>query len=152
MLPRKIAAISITKRICYETGLNEGEIAHHVRFDSTVNEKTKLTLMTDGILVQKLYQDPLLQEYGVIVLDDIHERSINYEILFGMLKIILHKRRDLKLIITSATVEDKSIRAFFEKKKSIISSGIKDSNWRELSFNEINITGRMYPVQVHYLK
>lgn len=73
--------------------------------------------MTDGVLVQRLYSDPLLQDFSVIILDDIHERSINYEILFGFLKIILTKRTDLKVIITSATVEDKSIKAFFEKKR-----------------------------------
>jgi HrpA-like RNA helicase len=73
--------------------------------------------MTDGILVQKIYQDPLLEEFSIIILDDIHERSINYEILFGFLKIIMNKRADLKLIITSATLEDNSIKTFFEKKK-----------------------------------
>ena len=73
--------------------------------------------MTDGILVQKINQDPLLEEFSIIILDDIHERSINYEILFGFLKIIMNKRAGLKLIITSATLEDNSIKTFFEKKK-----------------------------------
>ena len=82
------------------------------------------------------------------MLDDIHERSINYEILFGFLKIILIKRKDLKVIITSATVENKSIQAFFEKKK--MHHFI--SNARQLSFKEINVTGRLYSVKIQYLK
>jgi HrpA-like RNA helicase len=102
-------------------GLHQGEIAHHVRFDSTVNQDTKVCLMTDGMMVQKLYQDPLLEEYAVIVLDDIHERSISYDILFGMLKKILQKRKkQLKVIITSATLEEQRLKAYFQKNKNVL--------------------------------
>jgi HrpA-like RNA helicase len=104
--------------------------------------------MTDGILVQKLYSDPLLDEFSVIVLDDVHERSINYEILFGFLKIILIKRKNLKVVITSATLDDKSIKAFFEKKQIHHFT----SKIREITFKEINVTGRLYSVSIHYLK
>lgn len=83
------------------------EIAHHVRFNSSVNENTRVVFMTDGMMVQELYQDPLLSDYSVIMLDDIHEKSINCEILFGFLKKIIHLRHTtnkLKILITSATL------------------------------------------------
>jgi HrpA-like RNA helicase len=69
--------------------------------------------MTDGTLVQELYSSPLLEQYSVIVLDDIHERTINYDILFSFLKRILQHRKDLKIVITSATVDTNSIVSFF---------------------------------------
>lgn len=77
-LPRKIAAISVAKRVGEEMGCYNGEIAHHVRFNSTVNEHSRVVFMTDGMLVQQLYSDPLLNEYSIVVLDDIHEKSINF--------------------------------------------------------------------------
>lgn len=87
-------------------GCYNNEIAHHVRFNSTVNENTRVVYLTDGMLVQELYQDPLLSRYSVIMLDDIHEKSINYEILFGFMKKILHlRKKDFKVILTSATTE-----------------------------------------------
>lgn len=89
------------------------EIAYHVRFNSNVNENTRVVFMTDGMMVQEMYQDPLLSEYAVIMLDDIHEKSINCEILFGFLKKILYAREStenkLKLLITSATLETAKI-------------------------------------------
>jgi HrpA-like RNA helicase len=69
--------------------------------------------MTDGTLVQELYSSPLLDQYSVIVLDDIHERTISYDILFSFLKRIMQLRKDLKVVITSATVETDSIVSFF---------------------------------------
>jgi HrpA-like RNA helicase len=69
--------------------------------------------MTDGTLVQELYSSPLLDDYSVIILDDIHERTISYDILFSFLKRILQRRQDLKIVITSATVDTNAIVSFF---------------------------------------
>ena len=102
--------------------------------------------MTDGTLVQELYSSPLLEEYSVIVLDDVHERSISYDILFSFLKRILKKRKDLKVVITSATADDASIRNFFQKDRNIKEEG------EELRIGEINITGRLHSVFIHYLR
>jgi len=113
VLPRKIAAITIAKRVADELGCYNCEIAHKVRFNSIVNDNTRVVFMTDGTLVQELYSSPLLDQYSVIVLDDIHERTINYDILFSFLKRILQHRKDLKIVITSATVDTNSIVSFF---------------------------------------
>jgi HrpA-like RNA helicase len=91
-----------------EMGVYNNEIAHNVRFNSNINENTRVVFMTDGMMVQELYSDPLLSEYSVIMLDDIHEKSINCEILLGFLKKIIIRRESsnnkLKLLITSATM------------------------------------------------
>jgi HrpA-like RNA helicase len=108
-VPRRIAAISIVNRISEELGVYGHEIAHHVRFSSTVNENTRVVFMTDGMMVQELYSDPDLSEYSVVMLDDIHEKSSNCEILLGLLKRIIYRRETtsnkLKLLITSATID-----------------------------------------------
>ena len=117
-----------------------------MRFNSGVNGNTRVVFMTDGTLVQELYSNPLLEEYSVIVLDDVHERSISYDILFSFLKRILKKRKDLKVVITSATADDASIRNFFQKDRNIKEEG------EELRIGEINITGRLHSVFIHYLR
>lgn len=102
--------------------------------------------MTDGCLVQELYSSPLLEEYSVVVLDDVHERSISYDILFSFLKRILLKRPDFKLIVTSATLENQNLRDFFTLSREVRGEG------RQLKCREVNITGRLHDVLVHYLR
>lgn len=114
VLPRKIAAISLAKRVAEELSCFNGEITHKVRFNSGVNSHSRVIFMTDGTLVQELYSSPLLEQYSVIMLDDVHERSISFDILFSFLKKILLVRNDLKVIITSASMENESIKTFFE--------------------------------------
>lgn len=97
------------------------------------------------MLVQELYSDPLLNEYSVLMLDDVHERSLNTDILLGFLKKIMFKRKDLKLIISSATLEGNHIKSFFG-----LNPDYRDSE-RQLKIEVINIAGRMYPVDVFYL-
>jgi ATP-dependent RNA helicase DDX35 len=104
VLPRKIAAISIAKRVAEELGCHNGEVTYRVRFNSGVNSNTRVLFMTDGTLVQELYGSPLLDEYSVVILDDVHERSVSYDILFSFLKRILRLRPEFKVIITSATL------------------------------------------------
>lgn len=104
-----------------------------------------MKFLTDGMLVQELYSDPLLNEYSVLMLDDVHERSLNTDILLGFLKKIMFKRKDLKLIISSATLEGNHIKSFFG-----LNPDYRDSE-RQLKIEVINIAGRMYPVDVFYL-
>lgn len=105
--------------------------------------------MTDGMMVQEMYQDPLLSAYSIIMLDDIHEKSINCEILFGFLKKIVQKRDQmgdrLKILITSATLETTKLEAFFR-----IKANYKDD--RELKIQTINVPGRTHEVKINYLR
>ena len=131
--PRRVAAISISRRIAEELNVNWGrEVGCTIRFDDRSSAQTYIKLMTDGILLAETQGDPLLSEYNCIIIDEAHERSLNIDFLLGYLKTLLAKRRDLKLIITSATIDTQT----FSK-----------------AFNDapiIEVSGRLYPVEVIY--
>jgi HrpA-like RNA helicase len=133
--PRRIAAISVSKRVSEEMDVTLGnEVGYIVRFDDMTNEKTKIKFMTDGILIRECLSDPLLQQYSLIMLDEAHERSLNTDILFGLLKNITYKRKDLKLIITSATLDAEKFSAYF------------------FHCPILHIPGRNYPVDIYHSK
>jgi ATP-dependent helicase HrpA len=131
--PRRVAALSISRRIAEELNVNWGrEVGCTIRFDDRSSAQTYIKLMTDGILLAETQGDPLLSEYNCIIIDEAHERSLNIDFLLGYLKTLLAKRNDLKLIITSATIDT----ATFSK-----------------AFNDapiIEVSGRLYPVEVIY--
>lgn len=112
--PRRVAAVSMAKRVAEELGNHGDKVAHQIRFDTTVSSKTAIKFMTDGILLRELSQDLLLKKYSAIVVDEAHERSVNTDLLIGMLSKIVPARmrkseqnpdpRPLKLIIMSATL------------------------------------------------
>jgi len=112
--PRRVAAVSMAKRVGEELGDHGDQVAHQIRFDTTVSAKTAIKFMTDGILLRELSQDLLLKKYSAIVIDEAHERSVNTDLLIGMLSKIVPARmrrteqnpdpRPLKLIIMSATL------------------------------------------------
>ena len=100
-----IAAITIAQRVADERKCVLGtEVGYTVRFDDQTSESTRLKYMTDGILVRECLSDKLLSKYSAIILDEAHERSLNTDILFGLLKSAAEARNDLKIIITSATL------------------------------------------------
>ena len=131
--PRRVAALSISRRLADELQVNWGrEVGCKIRFDDRSSGETYIKLMTDGILLAEMQGDPLLSEYNAIIIDEAHERSLNIDFLLGYLKGLLVKRPELKLIITSATIDT----ATFSK-----------------AFNDapiIEVSGRVYPVQVIY--
>ncbi len=131
--PRRVAALSISRRLAEELNVNWGrEVGCTIRFDDRSSAQTYIKLMTDGILLAETQGDPLLSEYNCIIIDEAHERSLNIDFLLGYLKTLLAKRNDLKLIITSATIDT----ATFSK-----------------AFNDapiIEVSGRLYPVEVIY--
>ena len=131
--PRRVAALSISRRIAEELNVNWGhEVGCTIRFDDRSSPQTYIKLMTDGILLAETQGDPLLSEYNCIIIDEAHERSLNIDFLLGYLKTLLVKRSDLKLIITSATIDT----ATFSR-----------------AFNDapiIEVSGRLYPVEVIY--
>jgi ATP-dependent helicase HrpA len=104
--PRRIAASSTAKRIAQELNSPLGEhVGFKVRFTDTLSKGASVKLMTDGILLAETQTDPLLRQYDTIIIDEAHERSLNIDFLLGYLKQLLPKRRDLKIIITSATID-----------------------------------------------
>src|SRR6185312_10404454 len=112
--PRRLAARAMARRVAAELGTELGaEVGFQVRFDERVGEQTLVKFMTDGILLSELSRDRSLIAYDTILLDEAHERSLNIDFLLGYLKMLLRKRRDLKLIVTSATLDTGRFAAHF---------------------------------------
>ena len=113
--PRRVAAVCVAKRVSEEMNTDLGDIVGYtIRFEEFINEKTtKIKYMTEGILLRESLTDNELNMYSVIIMDEAHERSLCTDVLFGILKKIIAKRRDLKLIVTSATMSKKSYRSTF---------------------------------------
>ncbi len=131
--PRRVAALSISQRIAEELNVAWGrEVGCKIRFDDRSNNETYIKLMTDGILLAETQGDPLLSEYNALIIDEAHERSLNIDFLLGYLKGLLAKRTDLKLIITSATIDTQAFARHFGDAPII------------------EVSGRTYPVEVLY--
>ncbi len=131
--PRRVAALSISRRIAEELNVNWGrEVGCKIRFDDRSSPHTYIKLMTDGILLAETQGDPNLSEYNAIILDEAHERSLNIDFLLGHLKGLLARRKDLKLIVTSATIDTQAFSRHFDNAPII------------------EVSGRMYPVEVQY--
>jgi ATP-dependent helicase HrpA len=135
--PRRIAASSTAKRIAQELGSPLGEhVGFKVRFTDTLKPGASVKLMTDGILLAETQTDPLLKNYDTIIIDEAHERSLNIDFLLGYLKQLLPRRPDLKVIITSATIDaDRFARHFGTPTKPA---------------PVIEVSGRLYQVEVRY--
>ncbi|OWB56970.1 hypothetical protein B5S28_g2890 [[Candida] boidinii] len=112
--PRRVAAMSVAKRVSEEMSVRLGqEVGFSIRFEDCTSNKTKIKFMTDGILLRETLNDPELDNYSCIIIDEAHERSLNTDILLGLFKNILAVRKDLKLIITSATMNADKFSRFF---------------------------------------
>ena len=135
--PRRIAASSTAKRIAQELGSPLGEhVGFKVRFTDTLTRGAWIKLMTDGILLAETQTDPLLKQYDTIIIDEAHERSLNIDFLLGYLKTLLPRRPDLKIIITSATIDaDRFARHFGTDARPA---------------PVIEVSGRLYPVEIRY--
>ncbi|WP_414718870.1 ATP-dependent RNA helicase HrpA, partial [Undibacterium sp.] len=143
--PRRIAASSTAKRIAQELNSPLGEnVGFKVRFTDTLSKGASVKLMTDGILLAETQTDPLLKQYDTIIIDEAHERSLNIDFLLGYLKQILPRRRDLKLIITSATIDAQRFANHFgETVNTAEGAVIRPAP-------VIEVSGRLYPVEVRY--
>ncbi|MDD4977319.1 MAG: ATP-dependent RNA helicase HrpA [Gallionella sp.] len=130
--PRRVAARTVANRIAVElkTELG-GAVGYKVRFHDKVGADTSIKLMTDGILLAEIHSDPLLRHYDTLIIDEAHERSLNIDFLLGYLKQLLSRRPDLKLIITSATLDADRFAKHFNAKV-------------------IEVSGRSYPVETRY--
>lgn len=135
--PRRLAARSVAERIAQELDSNLGElVGYQVRFHDQVKNNSLIKVMTDGILLAEVQNDRFLNQYDTIIIDEAHERSINIDFLLGILKTLLPKRPDLKLVITSATIDTERFAQFFRE--------------GEAAVPVVEVSGRTYPVEVRY--
>ncbi|EFP83968.1 DEAH-box ATP-dependent RNA helicase prp22 [Puccinia graminis f. sp. tritici] len=133
--PRRVAAMSVAKRVAEEVGCRLGQdVGYTIRFEDCTSPETKIKYMTDGMLQREALVDPNLSAYSVIMLDEAHERTIATDVLFGLLKKSIMRRPDLKLIVTSATLDAEKFSKYF------------------YSCPIFTIPGRTYPVEILYTK
>ncbi|KAJ6612139.1 P-loop containing nucleoside triphosphate hydrolase protein [Mycena sp. CBHHK59/15] len=133
--PRRVAAMSVAKRVSEEVGCRLGqEVGYTIRFEDCTSPETRIKYMTDGMLQRECLIDPLCSSYSVIMLDEAHERTIATDVLFGLLKKTVKRRPDLKLIVTSATLDAEKFSKYF------------------FGCPIFTIPGRTYPVEVLYTK
>lgn len=111
--PRRIAAISVSEFIKKQINDTSSFCGYTMRFHDTTDSTTRIKIMTDGIILQEVKADPLLSRYSVIMVDEAHERSLNIDFILGLLKEITEKRPELKVIISSATINTKVFSDFF---------------------------------------
>jgi len=136
--PRRVAVRSVTRYVAERVGSPiGGEVGYQIRFEDRTTEGTRINFMTDGILLRKLQEDPLLRDYAVVMVDEAHERSLNIDFVLGLLKKAQKERKErnwpsLKVIVASATIEKEKFAQYFENAPII------------------EIPGRLYPVEVHY--
>ncbi|KAH7975773.1 hypothetical protein HPB52_005015 [Rhipicephalus sanguineus] len=131
--PRRIAAISLCKRVAYET-LNEyrTHIGYQIRFEKHRSKHTKMLFLTEGLLLRQIASDPMLKEYNVIILDEIHERHLTCDFLLGVVKCLMQHRKDLKIILMSATINIQLFSQYF------------------YNCPVVQVPGRLFPIQVQY--
>ncbi|UCB54851.1 MAG: ATP-dependent RNA helicase HrpA [Thiotrichales bacterium] len=131
--PRRLAARSVTSRIAEELKTRPGEaVGYKIRFTDTTQPQSYVKLMTDGILLAEIQNDRWLNEYQTLIIDEAHERSLNIDLLLGYVKTLLARRPDLKLIITSATIDPERFSRYFNDAPMV------------------TVSGRTYPVEVRY--
>ncbi len=131
--PRRVAAMSVSRRVAEELNVVWGrEVGCKMRFNDDTSRETQVKFMTDGILLAEIQSDPMLRAYSALILDEAHERSLNIDFLLGYLQGLLQKRRDLKLIITSATIDTEAFSKAFGGAPII------------------EVSGRLWPVEIRY--
>ena len=133
--PRRVAAISVAARVAEEYGCELGTSGKYsIRFDDCTSPETRLKFMTDGMLMREYLMDGMLRRYSVLMLDEAHERTIHTDVLFALLKTLLKKRPDLKLIVTSATLDADKFSSYF------------------YDCPIFSIPGRTFPVEIMYVR
>ncbi|BFY97340.1 hypothetical protein BsWGS_00380 [Bradybaena similaris] len=131
--PRRVAAMSVAQRVSEEMDVRLGqEVGYSIRFEDCTSQKTVLKYMTDGMLLREAMSDPLLEAYGIIMLDEAHERTLATDILMGLLKEVAKQRSDLKIIIMSATLDAGKFQTYFDNAPLMA------------------VPGRTHPVEIFY--
>eukprot|EP00808_Paulinella_micropora_P026202 g29901.t1 len=133
--PRRVAAMSVAKRVADELDVTLGEhVGYTIRFDDLTSNSTLMKYMTDGMLLREAMNDPHLSKYSVIILDEAHERTVSTDVLMGLLKEIMVKRKDLKLVVMSATLDAGKFQEYFS------------------SAPLMKVPGRLHPVELFYTR
>ena len=149
--PRRIAARTVAERIASELGTELGStVGYKVRFTDTSSDSTLVKVMTDGILLTELQRDRQLLRYDTLIIDEAHERSLNIDFILGYLKQLLPRRPDLKVIITSATIDPQRFSDHFGGGESSQQSGGAGSGQQSAGAPIVEVSGRTYPVEVRY--
>ncbi|CAN0896179.1 Probable pre-mRNA-splicing factor ATP-dependent RNA helicase DEAH4 [Linum grandiflorum] len=132
--PRRVAAVSVARRVAQELGVKLGEeVGYAIRFEDRTSDITRIKYLTDGVLLRESLSDPELSQYSVIILDEAHERSLNTDILLGLVKRLTKMREcKLKVLITSATLDGEKVSEFFSESPIL------------------NVPGKLFPVEVVY--
>ncbi|KAK3942230.1 Pre-mRNA-splicing factor ATP-dependent RNA helicase-like protein cdc28 [Diplogelasinospora grovesii] len=131
--PRRVAAMSVAARVADEMGVKVGhEVGYSIRFEDCTNDKTILKYMTDGMLLREMVTSPTLEQYSAIMIDEAHERTVHTDILLALIKDLTRARPELKLIISSATLNAEKFSAYFDDAPIF------------------NVPGRVHPVEVYY--
>eukprot|EP00301_Raphidiophrys_heterophryoidea_P004099 c11810_g2_i1.p1 GENE.c11810_g2_i1~~c11810_g2_i1.p1 ORF type:complete len:770 (-),score=256.58 c11810_g2_i1:474-2705(-) len=131
--PRRVAAMSVSKRVSEEMDVVLGEqVGYSIRFEDLTSKSTFLKYMTDGMLLREAMSDPLLDSYGVVILDEAHERTLATDVLFGLLKEVLSNRKDLKVVVMSATLDAEKFQQYWDNAPLI------------------KVPGRTFPVDVFF--
>lgn len=131
--PRRVAAMSVAKRVADEMDVTLGKlVGYTIRFEDVSGPETRMKYMTDGMLLREAMADPLLENYGAVILDEAHERTLSTDVLFGLLKEVISNRPDLKVIVMSATLDAEQFQKYF------------------LDAPLMKVPGRMYSVEIFY--
>jgi pre-mRNA-splicing factor ATP-dependent RNA helicase DHX15/PRP43 len=131
--PRRVAAMSVAERVAHEMDVKLGnEVGYTIRFEDKSSHMTQLKYLTDGMLLRESMYDPTLSKYQIIILDEAHERTLSTDILFGLLKDVIAKRKDLKIVVMSATLNAERFQKYFE------------------GASLLDVPGRMFPVDIFY--
>lgn len=143
--PRRVAVITVANRVAAEFGCSVGEeVGYGIRFDFQCSSKTRIKYYTDGVLLRETMVDPLLSKYSVVIVDEAHQRTLHSDILLGLLKKIQRKRKDLRIIVTSATLDATALKEFFETNADFDD---KDKDQAVI----LSVQGRAHPVDIFYL-
>lgn len=147
--PRRVAATTVAIRVADEMGCKLGEeVGYSIRFEDLTSAKTRIKFLTDGLLLREALADPLLSRYSVIMIDEAHERSLSTDILLGVLRKIRKRRTDLRIVVSSATLQAEDFLQFFSGEE-IMQNGKGPEN--DLG-RIISLEGRMYPVDTLFLE
>ena len=164
--PRRVAAISLARRVAEEMGTPLGsaspasKVGYSVRFDNSTSPSTRIKFLTEGMLLQEMLKDPWLKQYGVVVVDEVHERSVNVDLILGFLRNIItgdlagRKGKPLKVVVMSATADIESLQKFFEAGFTInrLPDGANDSDsqssWSGISSESEEVTDTQHVMSI----